>query len=302
MRSFPDRDSDLDANNRWVIDKLMDLTEEVVCGSWDSELDSPGTEESMRRVQMAVERGDGKAEEEAIVEGIRADMRNWLRKFPERELLTRLFLRAVRRREKSGSPDSKRLPRRSEALPLATALLSDVQGRARLDPAWEAAAVAMVLTRQWLLARSRATLREYIRRSLKSSVYYIALGMIQYELEFRRETVPSYLRKFCQEADRGHRKPPALMLIAAHRPINLTVFIRHFRIHFAIELLNRLGVRPRGKNLAGCGVVAEVLGLSEDTIEDIWKDRIWEKPFEPVVTHYGKPLRDRYGPFHVTRA
>ena len=66
MRSFPDRDSNLDANNRWVIDKLMDLTEEVVCGSWDSELDSPGTEESMRRVQMAVERGDGKAEEEAI--------------------------------------------------------------------------------------------------------------------------------------------------------------------------------------------------------------------------------------------
>ena len=302
MRSLPDRDSDLDANNRWVIDKLMDLTEEVVCGSWDSELDSPGTEESMRRVQMAVERGDGKAEEEAIVEGIRADLRNWLRKFPERELLTRLFLRAVRRREKSGSPDSRRLPRRSEALPLATALLSDVQGRARLDPAWEAAAVAMVLARQWLLARSRATLREYIRRSLKSSVYYTAVGMIQYELEFRCETVPSYLRKFCQEADRGHRKPPALMLIAAHRPINLTVFILHFRIHFAIELLNRLGVRPRGKNLAGCGVVAEVLGLSEDTIEDIWKDRIWEKPFEPVVTHYGKPLRDRYGPFHVTRA
>ena len=30
MRSLPDRDSDLDANNRWVIDKLMDLTEEVV--------------------------------------------------------------------------------------------------------------------------------------------------------------------------------------------------------------------------------------------------------------------------------
>ena len=92
---------------------------------------------------MAVERGDGKAEEEAIVEGIRADLRNWLRKFPERELLTRLFLRAVRRREKSGSPDSRRLPRRSEALPLARALLSDVQGRARLDSAWEAAAVAM---------------------------------------------------------------------------------------------------------------------------------------------------------------
>ena len=61
-------------------------------------------------------------------------------------------------------------------------------------------------------------------------------------------------------------------------------------------------MKTRGKNLAGCGVVAEVLGLSEDTIEDIWKDRIWEKPFEPVVTHYGKPLRDRYGPFHVTRA
>ena len=71
MRSLPDRDADLDANNRWVIDKLMDLTEEVVCGSWDSELDSPGTEESMRSVQMAVERGDGKAEEEAIVGGIR---------------------------------------------------------------------------------------------------------------------------------------------------------------------------------------------------------------------------------------
>ena len=67
MRSLPDRDSDLDANNRWVIDKLMDLTEEVVCRAPGTRgLDSPGTEESMRSVQMAVERGDGKAEEEAI--------------------------------------------------------------------------------------------------------------------------------------------------------------------------------------------------------------------------------------------
>ena len=302
MRSLPDRDSDLDANNRWVIDKLMDLTEEVVFEPHDPRPDAPSTEESMRSVQKAVERRDGKAEEKAIVDGIRADLRNWLRKFPERELLTRSFLRAVRRRENSGSPDSSRLPTHSEVLPLARALLADVPGRARLDSAWEAAAVAMVLARLWLLANSRETLREYIRRSRKSRVYFIALGMIQYELEYRRETVPSYLGTWCQEADRGHRKPPDLMLIAAHRPINLTVFIRQFRIHLTIELLNRLGVRPRGQHLAGCGVVAEVLGLSEDTIEDIWKDRIWGKPFEPVVTHYEKPLRDRYGPFHVTRA
>ena len=66
MRSLPDRDSDLDANNRWVIDKLMDLTEEVVCEPLHSGPDAPGTEESMRSVQMAVERGEGKAEEEAI--------------------------------------------------------------------------------------------------------------------------------------------------------------------------------------------------------------------------------------------
>ena len=66
MRSLPDRDSDLDANNRWVIDKLMDLTEVVVFELHDARADSPGTEESMRSVQMAVERGDGKAEEEAI--------------------------------------------------------------------------------------------------------------------------------------------------------------------------------------------------------------------------------------------
>ena len=36
MRSLLNRVSDLDANNRWVIDKLMDLTEEVVFESYDS--------------------------------------------------------------------------------------------------------------------------------------------------------------------------------------------------------------------------------------------------------------------------
>ena len=303
MRSLPDRDSDLDANNRWVIDKLMDLTEEVVCEPLHSGPDAPGTEESMRSVQMAVERGDGKAEEEAIVEGIRADLRNWLRKFPKRELLTRLFLRAVRRREKSGSPDSRRRPSRSEALPLARALLADVPGKAaRLDSAWEAAAVAMVLARLWLLAPSRDTLREYIRRSRKSRVYFTAVGMIQYELDYRGEDIPSYLETWFREVNRGLRRPPALMIVPAHRPINLTVFIRNFRIHLTIEILNRLGVRPRGKYLSGCGVVAEVLGLGEETVEDIWKDRIWEKPFEPVVAHYARPLRDRYGQVHVTRS
>ena len=302
MRSFPDRYTDLDANNRWVIDKLMVLTEEVVFESDDAWTDSPGTEKSIRKVQIAVEQGNWKAEEEAIVEGIRADLRNWLRKFPERELLTRLYLRAVRRRTKSGSPDSRRLPTYAEALPLAGALLADVPGRARLDSAWEAAAISMVLAHQWFLGHSRATLREYIRRSRKSRVYHTALGMIRFELEFRGEAIPSYLESWAREVDRGQRKPPALMLVSAHRPINLTVFVRHFRIHLALELLNRVGVRPRGRDLSGCSVVAEVLDLSEDTVEGVWKDRIWEKPFEPVVKRYEKPLRDRYGPFHVTRS
>ena len=65
---------------------------------------------------------------------MRAGVRMWYRSFPKRRLFTRLYRRAVRRREKLGSPDSRRRPTRAEGLEVARALLANFPKVGPLDP------------------------------------------------------------------------------------------------------------------------------------------------------------------------
>ena len=209
MRLLPEEVAELAPNIRWIIERRLQLIKKVARGPQDSGTGAPGKEEAMERIRRAVERRDREAEEEAVEDYMRAEMREWWQDFPERQLLTRLYRRDARRRAGHGSPDSRRRPSYTEGLRVARELLVDIQDTSRLDSDWEYAAVSRVLAAQWLPpigVRSPGALLEYIERSESSRVYFDALKRICEELDSRGEAVPDPLSRWRQG---GCRRAPA---------------------------------------------------------------------------------------------
>ena len=96
-----------------------------------------GKRAAYERLYRAWEMGDREAEDEAVVDLIRAETRELWSGTPELKLLTELYRRAaLRKRRKKGceSADSRRRPDRPEGLRVARRLLTDVQGKKRFDP------------------------------------------------------------------------------------------------------------------------------------------------------------------------
>ena len=88
---------------------------------------------------------------------------------------------------------------------------------------------------------------------------------------------------------------PALNPIASHRPVNSVTLERDVQIHFTIEILRRVGVPPRGRDASGCRMVAEALGLSEDTVGRIWKELSSTEKFEGFVLKHLDAISERAG-------
>ena len=66
-------------------------------------------------------------------------------------------------------------------------------------------------------------------------------------------------------------------------------------IDFTILILLRIGVPPRGSPVSGCRIVSKALGLSEDTVERIWKERIWRRSFGLVMQKHSRAIATRTG-------
>ena len=84
MRAILQNVDELDSNLHWGVEMRLRLIEEVVCGPQVSWSDAPDKEEAIKRILRAWERGDRKAEEEAFEDRMRAELREWVRLFPER--------------------------------------------------------------------------------------------------------------------------------------------------------------------------------------------------------------------------
>ena len=168
MRMRPESLAELVRNLRWAMEVRLQIMEEVVCGPQDFGAGAPGREEAMERIHRAVERGDRKAEDAAVVDRTRAEQWDWWQGYPERRLLTDLYRRADRRRDGSGSDNSRRLPDEAEGLRVARGLLAEIPAAGRLDAEWETAAHSALLADQLLPPNgvpSRRALREYIKHS-----------------------------------------------------------------------------------------------------------------------------------------
>ena len=128
MISLPEGFAELDPNNRWLVETRLQLIEEVACGPQACGIGAPDMEEAEKRIRQAVERRDRKAEEDAIVDCMRAEVREGWQDFPKRELLTGLYRRAARRRAGCGSTDSRHTPSHQQGLQVARPLLTPVPG------------------------------------------------------------------------------------------------------------------------------------------------------------------------------
>ena len=302
MRLIPESADELDPNIRWGVSMRLRLIEEVVCGTQVSGIDASGKHEALERIEHAWQRWDIKAEEQAVEDYMRAELTEWVRLFPERQLMRLLYQRAARRRDERGTLDSRRSPERKEGLRVARAVLADTPKVGRLDREWESTAVSVVLASAPRLGVfSPSALSEYIERAEDSRVYFDAVERIRIEekAKSRDEDIPLPLRKYRPKSARKGQKRPARNPLPRGRPRNPAILRRDLQIQFTIEVLDRLGLSPWGYPLSGLSIVSEALGLPEGTVEDIWKKCFWKKSFVPVMQAYSKAIHERTGPFHT---
>ena len=193
MKLLPEGIAELDPNLRWMITMHLRILEEAAREPRGSGTGELTLQETQRRMGDAVVLWDRKAEEAAIVDNLQVHIREWLRDFAERQLLSHLYERAALRRENSGTPDSMRRPSHTEGLRLAKALLVDVRPPDPLDSEGEAAFIANMLAGHGPVTfsiRRRARLREYIKESRTSRVHFDALNEIIVEWGRLGEPIP----------------------------------------------------------------------------------------------------------------
>ena len=314
MRSLPANVTESGSNVRWTIERYLELIEEFACDPEAFGTGGPARGEAMERIRRAVGRKNGKAEERAIVDRMRVDVREYWQEFPELHLLGETFRRAALPKEVGVSPGSTEPPSEEEGRRLARALLAHVPGRSlqapiqsadRFDVEWESEALAITLADEWLRARSRPLLQDYMKLSQTSLVYFDALVRIRDELNRRGEAIPSRLTKWRQEVDGGRLKRPLKKPIPAGRPVTLPKYLSDLNIQLTIEILDKIGIEPEGGSVSGCQMVSEALATSEDealrlsaeTVRRIWQKRPWKGSFKPVMEKYAEAIAKRHGPF-----
>ena len=297
MKALPRIVADVEPVHRLHMEIRLQLIEEFAQGSQEAGTGAPGRGGAIWGLIESLGR-DWKTDVDAIAECHRGEVREWWQEFPERELLTALYRRAFRRRAGCGSPDSRRPPSHREGVRLATALLVGIPDTSRLDSEQDSVAVSNVLAALLsppLGVRSRAGLRQYIRRSKSSRVHFDALERICEELNSRGDGIPPQLFRWRQGVLSGHRRRPRRKRVQSHRPINPDTLQRDVHIRFTLEVMQRVGVPPMGRTVSGCRIVSEVLRLSEGTVRRIWMER--KKPLPFVMRKHSKAVAARVGLF-----
>ena len=193
-------------------------------------------------------------------------------------------------------------------------MLAKIANAARLDFEWESKVVSITLADQWVFLdgkRRPAELQDYIDRSRSSRTHFDALWHIVEKFHNRGEPIPARSPGGGRRLPAGACRRPARKPAPPHRPITSAQPVRDVEMQFVIEVLRRVGIPPMGTPVSGCRIVSEALkqiavatgrtelALSEETVARVWKARVWEKPFEPVLRKHSKAIAERTGPFRT---
>ena len=305
MRTAPVDFAEHVENVGWITEKRLQVLEELASSSDVSEIVVPDIVEANERCRRALVVGDREAEDEAILDIMKAQMMEWWPDFSERRLLSELFRRAALRRPRRSSKDSSRPPTHGEGLKVARALPAEVGDTGSLDLEYEYTVVSEFLASSWLSPNpgcSPCELQDYIERSGSSRAYYDALRIIVEKLFDRGVDVPRPLFLWLEDVVFGRRRRPDVKPLPPNRSVNSLNLPCDVQMEFTIEVLRKVAVLPRGTHLSGCRVVAEVLGLSEDHVERIWKERGSAKSYEPMLRKHLGAVSDRTGLVYTNEA
>ena len=312
MKMLPEYVAELDPNLRGTVKTRLQIFDDVFGGSHPQVSGTGATsmEEAGQRIRSAVERKDGKAEDGAIEDYQTAELGALWQDFPERKFLAKLYERDALWRAKSGTLEEKRRPTHNEGVRIAKALLADFPKKDNFDAAGEAETVAKVLAGQGPFSNilpSRRVWRKYIKGARSIRVFFDALNYIYEEMRNRGRAIPSLLARWRQDVAEERLKRPAMKRIPKHPPANWALLARYIHIQFTIEVLKRVGVPFKGRDLSGCRIVAEALKasgekkVSESHVERIWKECTWRTSFLPMMQKYPPAIAKRHGLYRTRR-
>ena len=299
-RIIPRVPGDVDSIILWSIRTRLRLVRQIARNSQRPSTGKSGKVEGLSDFLQFVG-SNLKADEDTIMDYMRAEVWEWWRSFPDDDALTKLYQRTKERKKKSGSKDDQRFPTHSEGLRVARPMLADIPNTAPLDSEWESKSVSITLA---LLLMSPIgvcdmdTLQEYIECSEESRAYFDTLVRYCEGLESRGEKIPRPAAGFQQSVASGLRYRPAMKPRKSHRPTNPAFLLRNVQVQYVIRILSDVRVKPTG-DISGCRIVADATGIPEDTVLKIWKGR--NKPFSYQMNKYWKAIDERHGPFHPTK-
>ncbi|MDE2765547.1 MAG: hypothetical protein OXI25_03840 [Chloroflexota bacterium] len=290
---------------RWVMDMHLDFIEAVASDPQAFALGAPGLDEALERWRNPRVRKGREEADTMLLTLTQEVVLEWWRGFPQCDLLTSLVRRAKRRRAKCGTPNQRRLPDQKEGRQIARPILGGVVKKSQFSFSQEAEAVAARLAEHHMppfTECSSATLSDYVRRSSGNRTYFDALEFSFEEFNRRGMPIPCEIAEWRQQIAAGERQPPSMKRISRGRQRIAIHPVRDLQIQLVIKLLDRLGIPPRGRDFSGCRIAAEIVGVSEDTAERIWKHRIWTPHFAPILREHSKAIAQRTGPFHSSPA
>ena len=293
---------DAAARISWAVDVRLELIEAVASDPQTFAPDAPGLDEALERWRTPKVRKGSEEADTLFLTRTQEEVLGWWRGFPERGLLTMLVKRAERRKAKRGPPDERRPPSQKEGMLIATPMLVDAVNKSLFSFMQEAEAVAARLAVHHMppfVECSPATLSDYVGRSSGDRTYFDALGLSYEALRSQGMPIPREMAEWGQQVADGKRQPPPRKPLPRGRQRIAVHLLRNLQVQLVIELLDRLGIPPRGTYRSGCRIAGEIVGVGEDTAELIWKQRIWTPQFASILREHSRDMARRTGPFHT---
>ena len=267
-----------------------------------------GIAELAEAVYSAAQGTDAIAGEAALKVYLKAAWREWAHTSPAGKLYSEMDHRRILRLAKEGSADQRRLPDHPEGVRFAREFLADVSDKTwwerdaefMVTPSvadaeqadWTLGFLPRLLANFWLSPKGGGhpdVLWDFIRNSAISPVSWDTLQLIYRGLSEGRGEPPHALLLSLIEALAGSHNRPAEGATDPNRPPKLGYLGRNVKAQLCLKMQRRVGVPPNGKEVSGCRIVAEVLGLSEDQVRRIWTTPTWpavRKVLEIVVKRW----------------
>ena len=259
---------------RWVVVVHVVQIEEAARGNLAPGKDPPSEEEALECLIRIFEGSHAETDRRLIEAYMAARTWEWWQGYPERRLFSDLAERADHRKRWTGTRDSRRPPSREEGLRVARPLLAGIPDEITLDAMGEYESAARLLGSLLLPPMGEPSpekLQVYTELAESMPLFRDSLGHYYKSLDNADAAIFRPGIGWQQSPDVKPRHLRDKVQIQAHSPVKPAEFVRNLQMQFVIGLLGGIRIPPYGRDAGGCSIVAEILGLSQDRVEDLWE-------------------------------